>query len=69
MSPWDEDSCNYCKLEGSEDRMGVHLRVYKEETSYSKPLGLSLKISCFYLLYWSNVHPSEEWTWGSLTTE
>lgn len=28
--------------------MGVHLRVYKEETSYSKPFGLSLKITFFY---------------------
>lgn len=41
MSSWDEDSC---KLGESEDRMGVHLRVYEEKTSYSKPLGLSLKI-------------------------
>lgn len=26
----------------------MHLRVYEEETSYSKPLGLSLKITFFY---------------------
>lgn len=69
MSPWDEDSWRYCKLGGGEDQIGVHLRVYKEETSSSKPLGLSLKISCLYLLYRSNVLPSEERTWGSLATE
>lgn len=30
---------------------------------------LSLQISCFYLNYWSNLHPTEEQTWSSLTTE